>query len=186
MLEEESAKNFLDVLLPKILPSGITSLCVPHRGKDDLQKSIPRKLTTWLVPNTFFVILHDQDNHDCVILKNELQRLCDPSSNQHTPLIRIICRELEAWYCGDLDAVQKAFPGFIAARYKNKSRFQNPDNIVKPSNELKKIVKEFSKNRAAREVPQHMDIDNNTSVSFNHMITGVRDFVATHLNARKN
>ncbi len=176
MLEEESAKHFLDTLLPKILPSNVAFLCVPHQGKGDLQKSIPVKLGAWLAPNTFFVILHDQDNHDCVELKNQLRQLC--SSSRHNPLIRIVCRELEAWYFGDLNAVQQAFPGFTAAKYKNRSKFRYPDDIDKPSNELEKIVKEFSKSRAAREVPEHMDINNNTSVSFNHMINGIRNFVA--------
>lgn len=183
MLEEESAKNFLKALLPKILPSGVTFLCIPHQGKGDLQTSIPLKLKAWRAPNTFFVILHDQDNHDCAALKNELQSLCADSN--HKPLIRIVCRELEAWYFGDFNAIQQAFPQFNASQYRNKRKYRNPDEIIKPSNELKKIVKEFSKSRAAREVPQYMSIGNNTSVSFKHMIAGVKKFVPAHLNTKK-
>ena len=92
-------------------------------------------------------------------------------------MIRIICQELEAWYFGDLDAVEKAFPGFKAARHRNKSRYRDPDSIVRPSDELKKIVKGFNKSKAARTVPQHMDINQNTSTSFNHVINGIRQLV---------
>ena len=174
MLEEESAKHLLEVLMPKILPPDVTVKYITHQGKGDLQKSIPIKLKAWRDPNAFFIILHDQDNHDCVSLKNELQELCSVS-NSHNPLIRIVCRELEAWYFGDLDAVQLAFPRFRAAQYKHKRKYRVPDDIVKPSEQLKRIVTGFDKTAAARIMPQHMDINNNTSTSFHHMITGVRN-----------
>ena len=191
MLEEESAKFLLEGLLPKILSSGtllpnVSFQYIPHQGKSDLQKSIPRKLAAWKKPNSFFVILHDLDaNPDCIALKNELRLLC-MNANQHEPLIRIICQELEAWYFGDLDAVQKAFPEFNAAQYKRKPRYRHPDEIHNPSKALNKIVKNFTKGLAARTVPQYMDIENNTSVSFNHTITGIRDFVETQMNAQIN
>lgn len=41
LLEERSMKTLLDGLLPRFLP-GISFLCIPHEGKQDLEKSIPR------------------------------------------------------------------------------------------------------------------------------------------------
>ncbi len=184
MLEEESAGHLLQKLLPQILPSDVTFRCIPHQGKSALQKSIPVKLRAWLNPNTFLVILHDQDSNDCMELKRELQQLCSPC--QHDPLIRIVCQELEAWYFGDLDAVQQAFPGFSAAKYKNRSRFRRPDSIVKPGKELEKIIPNFNKSSAAKEVPKHMNIDKNTSTSFKHLVTGLRNFVAARISERGN
>ena len=175
MLEEKSAKHFLDALLPGLLPKAVKFRCIPHEGKSDLQRSIPIKLKAWRnTPGikTVFIILHDQDNHDCIALKNRLRQLCAPS-NRH-PLICIVCRELEAWYFGDLDAVQKVFPQFSANRYKNKAKFRNPDAITKPGKELEKIIPSFSKPHAAKEIPKHMDIRNNTSASFHHTISGIR------------
>ncbi len=183
MLEEESAKKFLEGLLPKILPSCVIPVYIPHEGRSDLQKSIPVKLKAWRTPNTFFIILHDQDNHDCETLKDHLKELC--ASSDHNPLIRIVCRELEAWYCGDLNAVQKVFPKFNAEKYKKNPRFRNPDAINKPSNELKRIDHSFDKYRAAREVPKYMDVYNNRSTSFNHMIAGIKKLVETQLQAQK-
>ena len=150
-----------------------------------MRKSIPIKLKAWNVPDTLFVILHDQDSHpDCVKLKNDLRELC--ASSKHTPLIRIVCRELEAWYFGDLDAVQQAFPNFSATKYKNRAKFRNPDGIVKPGDELKRIIGDFDKGRASREVPKYMDIDNNESVSFNRTINGIKNLVAAQLSAQKS
>ena len=188
MLEEESAKHLLKELLPRILSESqsetqtVTYKLIPHQGKGDLQKSIPIKLKAWLTPNTFFIILHDQDSHDCRKLKHKLKQLC-VQNNKHKPLIRIVCQELEAWYFGDLDAVEKAFPSFRANKYKNKRRFKNPDAINKPSDELKLIVRGFNKGIAAREVPRHMNIDMNTSTSFNHLICGLQNLVKEQLSA---
>ena len=186
MLEEESAKQLMEVLLPKILPSCVTFRCIAHHGKSHLQKSIPNRLKALGDrPNTFVIILHDRDRHpDCVALKNHLRGLC--ASSNHDPLIRIVCRELEAWYFGDLDAVQQAFPGFSATKYKNRAKFRKPDDIVNPGNELKRIIGNFNKGRASKEVPKYMDIDNNKSVSFNHTINGIRNLVAAQLHAQKN
>lgn len=185
MLEEESAKNLLLGLLPEIAP-GICCRFLTHQGKSDLQKSIPRKLRAWKRPNSFFVVLHDLDsNPDCIALKNELCELCEQAGNHgHRPLIRIVCKELEAWYLGDLDAVKGAFPKFNVAQYRNKSQYRCPDAITNPSKELEKIVPGFSKGLAAREVPQYMDIERNRSASFKNTITGIRKLVASSMNAR--
>ena len=43
LLEEYSMKVLLDGLLPRLVP-GLQFLCVPHEGKQDLEKSVPRKL----------------------------------------------------------------------------------------------------------------------------------------------
>ena len=40
LLEERSMKALLDVLVPRIVP-GLPFLCVPHEGKDDLEKARP-------------------------------------------------------------------------------------------------------------------------------------------------
>ena len=49
LLEEYSMKVLLDGLLPRLFP-GLPFLCVPHGGKNDLEKSLPRKLRAWREP----------------------------------------------------------------------------------------------------------------------------------------
>lgn len=43
LLEERSMKEVLDIILPRILPSGVYFKAIPHSGKSDLQESVPRK-----------------------------------------------------------------------------------------------------------------------------------------------
>ena len=107
MLEELSMKELLDRILPRILPEGVDFQTIPHAGKRDLELSLPRKLRAWNEPDVAFVVVHDQDSNDCVELKRELQGICAMSGRQ--VLIRIACRELEAWYWGDLAAVSEAY-----------------------------------------------------------------------------
>ena len=56
LLEERSMKALLDGLLPRFLPD-LKFQCVPHEGKHDLEKSIPRKLRAWQEPGVRFVIM---------------------------------------------------------------------------------------------------------------------------------
>ena len=108
LLEEESMKALLDVLLPKMLPENTTFRCIPHEGKQDLEKSIPRKLRAWQTPGTVFIIVRDKDGADCVEIKNRLVNLCQQAGRSDS-LVRIACHELESWLLGDLAAVGKAF-----------------------------------------------------------------------------
>ena len=49
LLEEYSMKVLLEGLLPRLFPE-LPFLCIPHQGKQDLEKSIPRKLRAWREP----------------------------------------------------------------------------------------------------------------------------------------
>ena len=71
MLEEYSMKVLLDGLLPRLFPR-LSFLCVPHEGKQDLEKSIPRKLRAWREPGVRFVVVRDNDGSDCRALKQSL------------------------------------------------------------------------------------------------------------------
>ncbi|MBN1952584.1 MAG: DUF4276 family protein, partial [Bacteroidales bacterium] len=141
LVEEPSMKHFLQGILPGILPKGyiLNSNCFirAHQGKQDLRKSIPKKAGAYQkysVPIRLIVI-HDQDSADCILLKKELRDLII-SNSTITHLIRIACRELEAWYLGDLDALQAVYPRFKAEKYKNRKLFRNPDEC-QASHEIK-------------------------------------------------
>jgi hypothetical protein len=68
-------KVLLDGLLPRLLPD-VPFLCIPHEGKQDLEKSIPRKLRAWNEVGARFVIIRDNDEDDCCNLKKRLVDLC--------------------------------------------------------------------------------------------------------------
>ena len=71
LLEESSMKVLLDGLLPRLFPD-LPFLCVPHEGKQDLEKSIPRKLRAWREPGVRFVVVQDNDDSDCLARKQHL------------------------------------------------------------------------------------------------------------------
>lgn len=181
LTEELSMENFLRVILPRILPEGylLDTNCFirPHEGKSHLKKSIPKKIKAY--PRFGYpvkvIIIHDQDSNDCKLLKQELVALTQPTS---VPvLVRIACKELENWFLGDLDAVEKVFPKSKSSTLKGRSRYTNPD-IVFGADELKNLCGEFSKTFISKEIPKYMDIDMNRSKSFNCFLSGLRNFLA--------
>ena len=99
LLEEPSMKALLSGLLPRLFPGWVERqhfLLVLHEGKSDLDRSVPRKLKAWQIPEDQFVILRDNDNTNCVDLKAKLVKLCEQCGRPNT-LIRIVCQELESW-----------------------------------------------------------------------------------------
>ncbi len=171
LLEEASMKEVLDILLPKIVPAGVMFRTIPHSGKSDLQRSIPRKLKGWNEPDVKFVIVQDQDSSDCVELKERLKRLVDGTGR--TALIRIACHELEAWYFGDLQAVSAAY-GIDIAAFQNKSKYRIPDEIANPKEELRKLVPRHQQLSGARKIAPYMKIGRNRSRSFQVLVEGIQ------------
>src|SRR5512138_2810212 len=136
LLEERSMKVLLDGMLPRLYPD-LAFLCVPHEGKQDLEKSIPRKLRAWREPGIRFVVIQDQDLNDCRLLKRRLVGLC-ADGGLSDALVRIACKELEAWYLGEPEALAEAFGNLRLAAIGSRRRFMDPDSIVHPSAEIKK------------------------------------------------
>ena len=172
LLEERSMKVFLDGLLPRILPETVTFQTVPHEGKTDLEKSLPIKLKAWNEPDVAFVVVHDQDSHNCMELKRNLLELCQGCGKR--VLIRIPCHELEAWYWGDLDAVGAAL-GKDLSKLKGKPKYREPDRIERPKQELRRQFPTMGQLDAARRIAPLMNIEQNTSCSFQVFVRGVRE-----------
>lgn len=175
LLEEPSTKYLLDVLLPKILPKGIEFQTIAHRGKRDLQRSIPRKLRGWNEPGEIrFVIVHDQDTKDCVKLKQDILALCEGTGKK--VLVRIACQEMESWYFGDVKALAAAYNMPKLNQISAQKKYRIPDDIPSPKEELRKLLPSHQQIEGAKRVAPYMDIENNSSVSFNQFVSGVRRF----------
>jgi hypothetical protein len=138
-----------------------------------LEKSIPIKLRQWKLPNTQFIIVRDQNSDDCVKLKQRLKHLCQQAGKTNT-LIRIVCHELEAWFLGDLAAVEKAFKIKGLAKQQQSKKFRAPYRLANASQELGKLVKNYEKRRGARAIAPHLELSNNRSYSFQVFIKGVQ------------
>lgn len=111
-------------------------------------------------------------------MKEKLATLCSNANNgarnNVSYKIRIVCHELESWYLGDMDALAKVFPHFPADKYRNSSRFRNPDACVNPKKELQNIVGEYNQLETARHIARNMDIDANVSESFRSFVSCFR------------
>jgi len=173
LLEEESIRETLKILLPRLLPPEVSFQLFSYEGKQDLEKNIPDKLHKWKLPNTRFIIVRDKNSDDCVKVKQRLKQLCQ-KAGQPNALIRIVCHELESWFLGDLAAVEKAFNLKGLAKQQNKKKYRVPDQLANAAEELQKLVKNYKKISGACAIAPHLDLANNRSHSFQVFISGVQ------------
>lgn len=149
-------------------------LCVPHEGKSDLDRSVPRKLAAWRVPGDRFVVLRDSDAAACRQVKARLVKLCADSGRPDT-LVRLACQELEAWYLGDLEALAAAYEDPKLCGPAMRKRFVDPDAWEKPSAQVQRVLPAFQKGQGARRMGVALrGADESRSRSFQVFVAGVR------------
>jgi len=172
LTEEPSMKVFVETLVSRLFPELITKV-IAYRGKQDLEKGLPKLLKNWRTPNSHFIIIHDQDSWDCVRLKQKLQAVCDSIRSNVT--VRIACVELESWYWGDLAAVEKAFDKTGLQSLARRRNYRVPDKIQNPKTELQKHLPQYEQQVGARAIAAHIDPDRNTSHSFGVFFKSLSD-----------
>ena len=173
-LEEPSAREMLKGILPRLLPENIECHYIVFEGKQDLEKRFVRKLRGWRKPDSAFLIMRDQDSDDCKVVKNKLLELCRKAGRKKT-LIRIACRELESFYFGDLSAVENGLGLNNIANRKQRTKYRIPDDIVNPASELEKLTNGvYQKVSGSRSIGPLLSLENNTSNSFNVLLSGIR------------
>lgn len=181
LLEEPSIANVLNEILPQIIPDTISFDCISHQGKQDLAKSIPIKIKAFKnsSPHTKFIIVHDQDSHDCKKLKAELLEICQ-NAGQPNAMIRIICHELESWFLGDLAALEKAYnlkPKSLSRQQANR-KYRNPDQLNSAKQELRSLVQEYYPGTHSKQIATNLSLTQNTSHSFQVFIKGIYKLIA--------
>jgi hypothetical protein len=186
--EEPSLKKVFDVILPKILQEQVLFRIYPHQGKQDLEKALRNTIPTISkIPGSKILITRDQDDADCKKVKSELNDII--KDNCHCDYsVRIVCRELESWFIGDLKAIESAFPRFRASQFEHKSRYRDVDNITKPSAELLKLIPEYSKRKflpkleISEKIAEYMNPESNKSKSFINTIAAIKKMAGVHSN----
>lgn len=112
LVEELSMREFLNGLLPRYLPEGVTFDVIAFSGKHDLKKKLPKRLNGLkrsLLPGYRLFVVVDRDSDDCRELKNELEDMAmmaglttrTSAGSKWQVVNRIVVEELEAWYFGD-------------------------------------------------------------------------------------
>jgi hypothetical protein len=172
LLEEPSMREVLLALIPPLVPSDVQCRFVPHSGISDLEKSIPRKLRAWLNPEAQFIVVRDKHSADCRKVKRHLLRLCEEGRRPNT-LVRIVCHELEAWFLGDLAAVENAYHLRGIAKRQGQAKYRDPDNVPNAEQELRRLAPLYQKIAGSRRIAPHMNLHNNTSRSLRVLLDGI-------------
>lgn len=117
--------------------------------------------------------MRDQDSGDCREIKQILLDKCK-AAHQPEAVVRIACHELESFYIGDLNAVEKGLDLRGLAKLQNKRKFRDPDYLVNPFNELKDLTKNcYQKVSGSRAIGRHLNLRNNRSHSFNVLVKAI-------------
>lgn len=171
MVEGDSEKEFLKGLLPRLNIPDHVSLCRTFGGYGGLVKAMPAFMKSWRNENVRFMILCDQDSADCHERKTEILNVV-PNYWKTRTVVRIACRELEAWYLGDKSGLSDVLPDFDRVRAKRKFR-KDPDAVLMPARSLGEEVS-FKKIDLAGQMGERVEIDGNQSPSMQVFIRSVR------------
>jgi hypothetical protein len=196
-VEEPSMNIALSNLLPKVFIDKEVSWDIREfTGKMDLLKKLPDRLkgrARCMQPCHKIVVIVDEDREDCHMLKGKLESIAaqqglltktTASRGDYQVLNRIAVEELEAWFFGDPSAVIAAYPK-VSPKAFSKAEYRVPDNIKGGTWEcLERILQRAGyystgmiKKEVARMISFHMEVERNTSDSFNTFVQGLRDAV---------
>jgi hypothetical protein len=189
-LEEPSAEYVLRSLLPRMV--GREHEFFVFRGKQDLMRRLPDRLrgyAGWAVSaGVRIVVLVDRDDDDCTELKGRMEKAATTAGFTTgvagTVLNRIVVTELESWLLGDVPALRQAYPRLpegLAAQ----ARFRDPEDVRGGCWEAVELMLKqhgyhlagLRKGQLAKDVAQHMDVENNRAASFAAFRDGVRRLV---------
>nr|VFK80016.1 MAG: protein of unknown function (DUF4276) [Candidatus Kentron sp. SD] len=172
-LEEPSAREMMKGVLSRLLPDDIAIRYVVFEGKQDLHKRLGKRLKGWMNQDARFVVLRDQDRGDCIETKRQLSAISRDVGKDDV-LIRIACHELESWYLGDLDAVEKGLGIGGIAKNQDRKKYRDPDRLTNPSQELNRLTKQaYQKISGSRNIGPHLSLKDNCSHSFMVFISGI-------------
>lgn len=190
-VEELSAEYALTALMPAIVPD-VDYVVRRYQGKHELLKKLPQRLLGYArYPGrdlTRVAVLVDRDDEDCEDLRRRLDSMAETAGLRATGegravLNRIAVEELEAWFFGDPTAISKAYPK-VPATITSRRGFRDPDAIAGGTWEaLERVLQShgyfkagLAKTTAALEIADQMDVESNTSRSFQVFRDGLRSF----------
>jgi hypothetical protein len=175
-LEEESAKVLLEILCPRLIDKNrVHTRFIVFEGKQDLQKQLERKLRGYLNPHASFIVLRDQDSGDCHKVKRSLKALCARAGRPNA-IVRVACRELEAFYLGDLRAVELGLGIKGVAVKQDRAKYRDPDRLISPSRELEELTSRgYQKVAGSRAIGPHLQLVSPRSRSLHHLLEAIRN-----------
>ena len=183
IVEGETEAAFLQAFLPRAgIPAGQFQV-FPHDGKPGVIAHFHRLICRLDDPEARFIVLVDKDSRDCRQLKREILDLAQKECPAQVErlLVRIACRELEAWHLGDVDALRKAYPTTRDAKWRKIERRDPDPDIDRPPypSVILRNLPDFTKRDAARKMGDILgrkwaeNANGNRSASFRYFVSGV-------------
>jgi hypothetical protein len=222
LVEDQSGKAMLDLLIPKIIQKGDTFKVHPYKGigripsnlkgssssdpnKRILLDQLPRLLAGYgnvfknypeTVPAVVIVVC-DLDRRDFEVFQAELSAVLKHVNPRPETRFCIAIEEGEAWFLGDLNAIQHAYPKAkktILQRYQNDSicgTWELLADAVYPGGATALTQLGYQgigaeKSKWAKNITPHMDIRGNSSPSFNDFLKVMRDLAKLEYGTRKS
>jgi hypothetical protein len=174
VLVEEQSSAVVIRALARTLGVDAQVRVLEHQGVGDLKRSITLKMKAALGDTTRFIILRDQDNGDCLILKRELEALV-PRYHRDRTRVRIACRELEAWYLAQPLALKKA--KILKTELPLSLLSRNPDHVADPKEEILRRTHKTGQMWIARLAGPALDPNNKVSRSFDLFVQSLQEAV---------
>jgi len=171
--EEESMSATLRILLPRLGLAEDRFLIVTFQGVTDLELSLPRKLRKWRDPEARFLILRDNDRGDCRARKARLMGIVTKANREARTKVRIVVQQLEAWFLGDITALENA--GILAPGSRPAAVRKAPEGHARPVEVLKRLEPAYQKTNGARRIAPHLDLTDNRASSFVNTIAAIRE-----------
>jgi hypothetical protein len=192
LLEESSMEAVIKTILTQLTDASPSHTWAthPHQGKQNLVKQLPAKLRAyshWLpqkYPQHHIVIILDKDGEDCKDLKKRILKLTESAYYPEKTTIRIAITELEAWFFGDCNALEAAFPKLTRSNLGADARYRIPDNRHYPAEDLERELElvgypGYSKLADSTKIGQFMNLapGHNRSDSFQITLARLRSLL---------
>lgn len=181
LTEEQSMTSVIKKVMAELCPNaseGFHWQIISHQGKADLESNLVKKMTSWSYNSPHFIILRDNDGGNCRTLKKRISGRASTTGKPHH--VRLVCQELEAWFIGDLPAVEQAYPNSNARSYATRTPYRTPDSPTNASQLIEQITGTRAKVGRAEKIAPHLDLSNNRSHSFNILLSTLKALIPTH------
>lgn len=205
LVEDQSGKAALDILIPKMIGDGHTVKVIAYKGigripkdmksstdasKRILLDNLPRLLAgygrQWQNYPAAVIVVCDLDDKCLKSFRQELLALLQACNPQPETRFCIAVEEGEAWFLGDRTALKTAYPKAKEAVLNSYTHdaicgtWEKLADAVYPggSDALKKRGWQAigaEKSQWAEAISPHMDINNNASPSFNYLLGKLKE-----------
>jgi hypothetical protein len=205
LVEDQSGKVTLDILVPKIIGENHTFDVKSYKGvgriplkmnasvdarKRILLANLPRLLAgygrSWQEYPAVVIVVCDLDDKCLKSFRDELINLLNACNPRPETRFCIAVEEGEAWFLGDISAIKQAYPkakDTVLNAYVSDSICGTWERLADAvykggSQQLSSLGYQTvgsEKSAWAESITPYMDLDNNTSPSFNYFVGKLRE-----------